>query len=91
MTNHNGNDDRSTRELIAELARRQADTQTQLDSFLETANRVLARSAVLDDVVLELRDSTEQHQRNFSEHQRTTNAALERLEAILLRLIPKGE
>lgn len=91
MTNHNGNDDRSTRELIAELARRQADTQTQLDSFLETANRVLARSAVLDDIVLELRDSTEQHQRNFEEHQRTTNAALERLEAILLRLIPKGD
>ena len=98
MTNHNGNDDRSTRELIAELARRQADTQTQLDSFLETANQVLARSAVLDDVVLELRDTTEQHQRNFEQHQRnfdehqkSTNAAIERLEAILLRLIPKGE
>ncbi len=94
MTNHNINDDRSTRELIAELARRQAETQTQLDMFLETANQVLARSAVLDDVVLELRDTTEQHQRNFEEHQRnfeehqrTSNAALERLEAILLQLI----
>ncbi len=97
MTNHNINDDRSTRELIAELARRQGDTQTQLDDFIETANRVLARSAVLDDVVQELRDSTEQHQRNFEQHQRnfeenqrTTNAAIERLEAILLQLIPKG-
>jgi len=101
MTNHNIDDDRSTRELITELARRQADTQTQLDDFLETANRVLARSAVLDDVVQELRDSTEQHQRNFEEHQRnfeqhqrnfeehqrTTNAALQSLEAILLQLI----
>ena len=104
MTNHNINDDLSTRELIASLARRQADTQTQLDDFIATANQVLARSAVLDDVVQELRDSTEehqrnfeqhqrnfdQHQRNFEEHQRTTNAAVERLEAILLQLIPKG-
>ena len=104
MTNHNINDDRSIRDSLAELARRQSDTQTQLDMFLETANRVLARSAVLDDVVQELRDSTEQHersfeqhqrnfeqhQRNFEEHQRTTNAAVERLEAILLQLIPKG-
>ena len=104
MTNHNINDDRSTRELIAELARRQADTQTQLDDFIETANRVLARSAVLDDVVQELHYSTEQHQRNFEQHQRnfeqhqrnfeenqrTTNASVERLEAILLQLIPKG-
>lgn len=94
MTNHNINDDRSIRELITELAQRQADTQTQLDMFLESANRVLARSAVLDDVVQELRDSTEQsqrnfeqHQRNFEEHQRTTNAALQSLEAILLQLI----
>jgi uncharacterized protein YukE len=94
MTNHNINDDRSIRELIADLAERQANTQTQLDTFLETANRVLARSAVLDDVVQELRDSTEQsqrnfeqHQRNFEEHQRTTNAALQSLEAILLQLI----
>ena len=103
MTNHI-NDDLSTRELIAELARRQADTQTQLDDFIETANQVLARSAVLDGVVLELRDTTEQHQRNFEqhqrnfeqhqhnfeEHQRATNAAVERLEAILLQLIPRG-
>ena len=91
MTNHNINDDRSTRELIAELARRQERTQEQLDDFLSTANRVLARSAVLDDVVLELRDTTEQHQRNFEEHQKGTNAAIERLEAILLQLIPKKD
>jgi hypothetical protein len=53
----------------------------------DNTNRVLARSAILDDVLLELRDSSEQHQRNFEEHQRTTNAALNSLEAILLRLI----
>ena len=71
MTNHNINDDRSIRDSLAELARRQDRTQEQLDDFIETANRVLARSAVLDDVVQELRDSTEQHQRNFEQHQRS--------------------
>lgn len=57
-------------------------------------NRVLARSAILDDVLLELRDSQEQTQRNFEqyrqdfiEHQRTSNAALNSLEAILVQLI----
>ncbi len=97
MTNHNVNDDRGIRELIAELAQRQANTQAQLDDFLQTANQVLARSAVLDNVVQELREGTEQHQRNFEqhqrnfeEHQRSTNAAIERLEAILLQLIPKN-
>ena len=38
---------------------RQANTQRQLDDFIQTANTVLARSAVLDDVLLELRDSHE--------------------------------
>ena len=59
----------------------------KVDDFIETSNRVIARSAVLDDVVLELRESSERNQRNFEEHQRTTNAALNSLEAILLRLI----
>ncbi|MEH2126753.1 hypothetical protein [Nostoc sp.] len=82
------------------LAERQANTQQQLDSLTENVNRVLARSAILDDVLLELRDSHEEHQRNFEihqrnfeehrqdfqEHQRTTNAALQSLEAILLQL-----
>lgn len=60
---------------------------TDVAQLTENTNRVLARSAILDDVLLELRDSSEQHQRNFEEHQRTTNAALNGLEAILLRLI----
>ena len=45
----------------------------------------------------ELKQNFEQHQRNFDqhqarfeEHQRTTNAALQSLEAILLRLINNG-
>ncbi|MCC5633511.1 hypothetical protein LC613_39300 [Nostoc sphaeroides CHAB 2801] len=75
------------------LAERQSNTQQQLDLLTDNVNRVLARSAILDDVLLELRDSHEihqrnfeEHQRNFQEHQRTTNAALQSLEAILLQL-----
>jgi cellulose synthase/poly-beta-1,6-N-acetylglucosamine synthase-like glycosyltransferase len=113
MTNHiNGNDDLSTRELINNLVRlqantqeqlnnlveRQADTQEQLDVLSNTANSIFARDAILNDIVLELRESSEQHQRNFEvyrfenqrnleEQHRTTNAALQSLEAILLQLI----
>ena len=102
MTNHNINDDRSTREILDDFI-------LKVDDFMSTANQVLARDAVLNDVVLELQEATErhqhnfeeylrsadqkfdQHQRNFEEHQRSTNAAIERLEAILLQLIPKGD
>ncbi len=59
---------------------------TSVNNLTGNVDRVLARSAILDDVLLELRDSHEQHQRNFEEHQRTTNAALQSLEAILLQL-----
>ncbi|MEO0936357.1 MAG: hypothetical protein AAFY21_22360, partial [Cyanobacteria bacterium J06641_2] len=38
----------------------------------------------------ELKQNQEQHQRNFEEHQRTSNAALQSLEAILLRLTNNG-
>ncbi|MBE9054356.1 hypothetical protein IQ243_29000 [Nostocales cyanobacterium LEGE 11386] len=83
-----------TQQQLDNLTLRQANTQTQVDELRQemrdlTSNvdRVLARSAILDDVLLELRDSHEQHQRNFEEHQRTTNAALQSLEAILLQLI----
>ncbi|MBE9038601.1 hypothetical protein [aff. Roholtiella sp. LEGE 12411] len=78
----------------ADLSIRQSNTQAQLDELSQemrglTSNvdRVLARSAILDNVLLELRESSEQHQQNFEEHQRTTNAALQSLEAILLQLI----
>lgn len=76
-----------TQNQISDLARLQADTQQQIQDFTSDASRVLARSGILDDVLLELRDSHEQHLQNFEEHQRTTNAALQSLEAILLQLI----
>ncbi|MBD2509851.1 hypothetical protein H6G91_21570 [Nostoc muscorum FACHB-395] len=95
-------------QIILGVAERQANTQAQLDvlsqemrELTSNVDRVLGRSAILDDVLLELRDSHEQHQRNFEEHQhqaeehlqafkehqRTTNAALQSLESILLQLI----
>ncbi|MCC5606096.1 hypothetical protein LC612_04625 [Nostoc sp. CHAB 5834] len=91
----------STQQQLDNLTIRQANTQAQLGELSKdlrelTSNvdRVLGRSAILDDVLLELRDSHEEHQRNFEEHQRnfeehqrTTNAALQSLESILLQLI----
>jgi predicted nucleic acid-binding Zn-ribbon protein len=82
-----------TQVQLDNLALRQANTQIQLSELkqevgelTDNVTRVLGRSAILDDVLLELRDSHEAHQRNFEEHQRTTNAALQSLEAILLQL-----
>ncbi len=76
------------------LTRQQTNTQNQLDDLVSTANSIFARNAIMNDVLLELRENSEQqqrnfeqHQRNFEEHQRTTNAALQSLEAILLQLI----
>lgn len=82
MTNtNNGNDD--IRELLAELTRKQDRTQDQILNTQEQllsneylvrdltsdVTRVLGRSAVLDDVLLELRDNQEILQRNFETHQ----------------------
>jgi hypothetical protein len=54
----------------------------KFEDFIGTANTVLARSAVLDDIIVRL-------DRNFEENQKSTNAALERLEAILIKLMEK--
>ncbi|MHC5827287.1 MAG: hypothetical protein ACYT04_68285 [Nostoc sp.] len=62
------------------------DLNDNVNSLTNDVTRVLGRSAILDDVLLELRDSSERHQRNFEEHQKTTNAALNQLGAILIQL-----
>jgi hypothetical protein len=66
----------------------------KVDDFIGTANTVLGRSAILDGIVIELRETVvrldanaERIQANFEENQRSNNAALERLEAILMKLI----
>jgi len=77
----------------------------KVDDFISTANSVLARTAIVDGMVFELREvvvrldanaermeaNIERMQANFEENQRSTNAALERLESILIRLIDKGD
>jgi hypothetical protein len=91
--------------LLERVVEQQADTQQQLNDFIGTANTVLARSAILDDVVLELREATERHQQNFERHQqnferhqqnfennqRSIEAALNRLEAMVLQIIRRFE
>ncbi|MCC5621976.1 hypothetical protein [Nostoc sp. CHAB 5715] len=81
-------------QAIAALTNKIDDLTTNVNELTTDVNRVLARSAVLDDVILELQESQEQNQRSFEqyrqdflEHQQTTNAALNSLEAILLQLI----
>ncbi|MGM3308912.1 hypothetical protein ACSQ6I_23525 [Anabaena sp. WFMT] len=68
----------------------------KVDDFIGTANTVLGRSAILDDIILrldrnfdEMQRKSEEHQQRFEENQRSTNAALERLEAILIKLMDK--
>ncbi|MBD2302293.1 hypothetical protein [Nostoc sp. FACHB-190] len=87
------NQQATTNVILAELAQRQNNTQEQLDSLLSTAQNIFTRDAILNDVLLELRENTEvlqrnfeQHQLNFDENQRTNNAALNQLGAILLQL-----
>ncbi|MGM3305535.1 hypothetical protein ACSQ6I_06000 [Anabaena sp. WFMT] len=71
------------------LTTRVDDLTYKVDDFIGTANTVLARSAVLDDIIVRLDRNFEESQRNFGENQKSTNAALERLEAILLKLMDK--
>ncbi|BAY73392.1 hypothetical protein NIES23_62200 (plasmid) [Trichormus variabilis NIES-23] len=73
-------------QAIAQLTTKLDNLSDNVNDLTSNVNSVLARDAVLNDVLLELRDSHEQHQRNFEEHQRTTNAALNQLGAILVQL-----
>ena len=84
----------------------QQELNTQaITELTDNTNRVLARSAVLDDVLLELHESSERHQMNFERHQqnferhqenfensqRSIEAALNRLEAMILQIIRRFE
>jgi prophage DNA circulation protein len=93
---------------VDQTQRQLSATQFEVETLTNDINRVFTRNEILNNVLLELRDSHEeqqeiltihqrlfeqnqisfeQHQRNFEENQRATNAALDRLEAILMRLI----
>ncbi|MBD2730749.1 hypothetical protein H6G96_31635 [Nostoc sp. FACHB-892] len=73
-------------EVLTRIEQQQELNTQAISELTENTNRVLARSAVLDDVLLELRDSHEELKQNFLENQRTTNAALNQLGAILVQL-----
>ncbi|MCC5611063.1 hypothetical protein LC612_31010 [Nostoc sp. CHAB 5834] len=73
-------------EAIANITAKIDNLTDNVQELTSNVDRVLARSAILDDVLVELRESHETHQRNFEEHQRTTNAALNQLGAILVQL-----
>jgi len=99
-----GNLNRVTEKLDRVAAQQEA-TESRLteltykvDDFISTANSVLARTAIVDGMVFELREvvvrldaNADRMQANFEENQRSSNAALERLEAILMRLVDKGD
>ncbi|MBD2214869.1 hypothetical protein H6G27_34240 [Nostoc linckia FACHB-104] len=94
-----------TQAQIAQTQQQLEQTQFEVQNLTSDVNRVLGRSAILDDVLLQLRENQRQMQTNFetfqqdymthlqqyridfTENQRSTNAAIERLEAINLRLI----
>lgn len=76
-------------QTIGSLLKSLNDLSNQVNDFTGTANTVLGRSAVLDDTIVRLDRNFELHQQRFEENQRSTNAALERLEAILIRLMDK--
>lgn len=72
--------------ILATVAEQQASNTQAIAELTDNVTRVLGRSAILDDVLLELRDSHEELKQNFLENQRTTNAALNQLGAILVQL-----
>ncbi|MHC5771322.1 MAG: hypothetical protein ACYTXI_38325 [Nostoc sp.] len=72
--------------ILATVAEQQATNTQAIAELTDNVTRVLGRSAILDDFLLELRDSHEELKRDFLENQRTTNAALNQLNAILVQL-----
>jgi uncharacterized protein (DUF3084 family) len=98
-----GNLNRVTEKLDRVAAQQEA-TESRLteltykvDDFISTANSVLARTTIVDGMVFELREvvvrldaNADRLQANFEENQKSSNAALERLGAILMRLVDQG-
>jgi chromosome segregation ATPase len=77
--------DQTQRQLLA--------TQFEVERLTNNVDNVFSRNEVLNGILLQLRDNQDnlqarfdRHLQNFDENQRTTNAALEQLTAILLRL-----
>ncbi|NJL10717.1 MAG: hypothetical protein HC908_12550 [Calothrix sp. SM1_7_51] len=79
---------------VSETSRQLRATQFEVDRIMSNIETVVNRNEVLNGILLELRNNQDNYQARFDRHisnfeeiQRTSNAALERLEAILMRLI----
>ena len=83
----------SNARAIESLTNNVTDLSNQMIDLKSSIDSVLGRNAITNDMILELRAAREQdqrnfeqHQANFEQHQATTNAALNQLTAILMRL-----
>lgn len=90
----------SNSRAIESLTNNVTDLSNQMMDLKSSIDSVLGRNAITNDMILELRAAREQdqrnfeqhqakfeqHQANFEQHQATTNAALNQLTAILMRL-----
>lgn len=83
----------ATQTQVADTQRQLLSTQIEIDRLTNNVDTVFTRNEILNDILLQLRDNQdnlqarfERHLQNFEESHRTTNAALEQLTAILLRL-----
>jgi peptidoglycan hydrolase CwlO-like protein len=91
--NHTQEQIDQTQTQIADTQRQLLATQFEIETLTNNVESVFSRNEILNDILLQLRDNQEnlqarfdRHLQNFDENQRTTNAALEQLTAILLRL-----
>jgi chromosome segregation ATPase len=82
-----------TQTQLADTQRQLLATQFEIERVTNSMESVFSRNEILNDILLQLRDNQEnlqarfdRHLQNFDESQRTTNAALEQLTAILMRL-----
>ena len=76
----------SNARAIESLTNNVTDLSNQMIDLKSSIDSVLGRNAITNDMILELRSAREQDQRNFEQHQASTNAALNQLTAILMRL-----
>jgi len=58
---------------VDNLADKVNELTDNVNELTDNVTRVLARSAILDDVLLDLRDSHARHQQNFERHQQNFN------------------
>jgi uncharacterized protein YukE len=91
--NHTQEQIERTQSQVDQTQRQLLATQFEIEMLTNNVENVFSRNEILNGILLQLRDNQDnlqarfdRHLQNFDENQRTTNAALEQLTAILLRL-----